>query len=114
MWARAREQNTLQAVSRLLSGELTHVTLLEHCIRQDGSVGFFSVEMNCLWKNSKAHCIVCFIRPTEEGLQVRQGGHGAHGVGVDNGGFQNVGSMNMGSIPGMQLSVRTPTLNPKP
>ena len=34
-------QNTLKAVSRLLSGELTHTSLSEHCIRQDGSTGFF-------------------------------------------------------------------------
>uniref|UniRef100_A0A7S0E253 BHLH domain-containing protein n=1 Tax=Hanusia phi TaxID=3032 RepID=A0A7S0E253_9CRYP len=65
-------QNTLKAVSRLLSGELTHTTLTEHCLRQDGSAGFFSVEMNCLWKNNKAHCIVCFIRPADEGPQTRQ------------------------------------------
>eukprot|EP00291_Cryptomonas_curvata_P026156 CAMPEP_0172172906 /NCGR_PEP_ID=MMETSP1050-20130122/12720_1 /TAXON_ID=233186 /ORGANISM="Cryptomonas curvata, Strain CCAP979/52" /LENGTH=263 /DNA_ID=CAMNT_0012844525 /DNA_START=87 /DNA_END=875 /DNA_ORIENTATION=+ len=64
-------QNTLKAVSRLLSGELTHTSLSEHCIRQDGSTGFFSVEMNCLWKNNKAHCIVCFIRPAEEGAPQR-------------------------------------------
>ena len=63
-------QNTLQAVSRLLSGELTHITLSEHCLRQDGTAGYFSVEMNCLWKNNKAHCIVCFIRPAQEGAQV--------------------------------------------
>lgn len=67
-------QNTLQAVSRLLSGELTHITLSEHCLRQDGTAGYFSVEMNCLWKHNKAHCIVCFIRPAQEGVQVGTGG----------------------------------------
>lgn len=30
-----------------------------------------SVEMNCLWKNNKAHCIVCFIRPADEGTPQR-------------------------------------------
>mmetsp|Transcript_68089 Transcript_68089/g.161458 ORF Transcript_68089/g.161458 Transcript_68089/m.161458 type:complete len:254 (+) Transcript_68089:110-871(+) len=59
-------QTTLQAVSKLLSGEVNHVTLEEQCLRQDGTTGFFSVEMNCLWKNNKAHCIVCFLRPQEQ------------------------------------------------
>lgn len=30
-----------------------------------------SVEMNCLWKNNKAHCIVCFIRPADESAPQR-------------------------------------------
>jgi len=100
-------QNTLQAVSRLLSGELTHITLSEHCLRQDGTAGYFSVEMNCLWKNNKAHCIVCFIRPAEEGMQARQGGQGGHPVGVDggNGSFQGGGTMNMGGL-NMPIPVR--------
>ncbi len=34
-------QNTLKAVSRLLSGELTHTSLMEHCVRQDGTAGYF-------------------------------------------------------------------------
>ena len=96
-------QNTLQAVSRLLSGELTHITLSEHCLRQDGSVGFFSVEMNCLWKNNKAHCIVCFIRPADEGMQGRQVGMGL--VDPSGNGVSPMGmSMGMGGVPGMPLS----------
>ena len=89
-------QNTLQAVSRLLSGELTHITLNEHCLRQDGSAGYFSVEMNCLWKHNKAHCIVCFIRPAEEGMQGRQGPKGGHAVDA-NGNMH--AAFNIGGIP---------------
>ena len=98
------EQNTLQAVFRLLSGELTHITLYEHCVRQDGSTGYFSVEINCLWKNNKAHCIVCFIRPAEEG-QARQGGQGGNAAGVDGGNsaFQGAAGMNMGGLPNMMM-----------
>jgi len=96
-------QNTLQAVSRLLSGELTHITLSEHCLRQDGTAGYFSVEMNCLWKNNKAHCIVCLIRPAEEGMAARQGAPAGHAGDVSNPNFPGVGGMNMGGIPGMPL-----------
>ncbi len=47
-WTWAGRQNTLKAVSRLLSGELTHTSLSEHCIRQDGSTGFFRRACTCL------------------------------------------------------------------
>ncbi|EKX40400.1 hypothetical protein GUITHDRAFT_113430 [Guillardia theta CCMP2712] len=60
-------QNTLKAVSQLLSGELNHIPLTQNCVRQDGTTASFNVEMNCLWKNNKAHCIVCFMRPSESG-----------------------------------------------
>eukprot|EP00960_Hanusia_phi_P044323 756579-Hanusia_phi.AAC.7 len=92
-------QNTLKAVSRLLSGELTHTTLTEHCLRQDGSAGFFSVEMNCLWKNNKAHCIVCFIRPADEGPQTRQSAPSMDPMG---GYAQGMGGQGM---PGMPMQV---------
>jgi hypothetical protein len=99
-------QNTLQAVSRLLSGELTHITLNEHCLRQDGTAGYFSVEMNCLWKHNKAHCIVCFIRPAEEGMQGRQGPQGGHAVDGANGSMQAAFNMSgIPNLPNMPLAV---------
>jgi len=59
-------QNTLKTVAQLLSGELTHIPLTQNCLRQDGTSATFSVEMNCLWKNNKVRCIVCFMRPADE------------------------------------------------
>ena len=114
-------QNTLKAVSRLLSGELTHTTLTEHCIRQDGSSGFFSVEMNCLWKNNKvisqqltvwatenitvqAHCIVCFIRPADEGPQTRQSMPSMDAMGGYNQGMSAQG------MPGMPMQVKNESM----
>ena len=36
-------QNTLKAVSHLLSGEMRHVALSQNCLRKDGTSAAFSV-----------------------------------------------------------------------
>lgn len=95
-------QNTLKAVSRLLSGELTHTSLTEHCVREDGTQGFYSVEMTCLWKNNKAHCIVCFMRPADEVTEQRPAAAG--GIPDAQSGFMAgvMPNFNMPDVAGMQ------------
>jgi hypothetical protein len=75
-------QYTLKVVAQLLAGELSHIPLTQNCLRQDGTSATFCMEMNCLWKNNKVCCIVCFMKPADEaaagGARDAQGG--AHAI----------------------------------